>query len=201
MTKENSQEPFDEVLEPASDGGTDEAAMPTDRPEDATADLESGGPDIAGDGGDPAARLAAERDAFRDQALRARAEFDNFRKRMERERLQMSARATEDAVRDFLPIVDDLERALAADPGDVNGSFHQGVQMIHRQMVEMLRRRGVEPIEAIGRDFDPNVHEAVAYEPAEGRREGEIIGELRRGYRIGDRLVRPSMVRVAQETR
>ncbi len=70
--------------------------------------------------------------------------------------------------------------------------------MIYRQMVDILRRRGLEPIEAIGQDFDPNIHEAVAYEPAEGRREGEIIGELRRGYRIGDRLVRPAMVRVAQ---
>jgi len=190
MTDDKRQEPFDEVLEPASDGGADEAAMPTDRPEDAAAELDTGGPD-----------LEKERDAYRDQALRARAEFDNFRKRIERERQQMTARATEEAVRDFLPIVDDLERALAADPGDVNGSFHQGVQMIHRQMVEMLRRRGVEPIDAIGQDFDPNIHEAVAYEPAEGRREGEIIGELRRGYRIGDRLVRPSMVRVAQETR
>ena len=187
MTDDKRQEPFDEVLEPASDGGTDEAAMPTGRPGDA-AELDTGGPD-----------LEKERDAYRDQALRARAEFDNFRKRIERERQQMSARATEDAVRDFLPIVDDLERALAADPGDASGTFHQGVQMIHRQMVEMLRRRGVEPIDSIGQDFDPNIHEAVAYEPARGRREGEIIGELRRGYRIGDRLVRPAMVRVAQE--
>jgi len=87
------------------------------------------------------------------------------------------------------------------DPGDGAGSFHQGVQMIYRQMIDMLARRGLEPIEAIGQDFDPNIHEAVAYEPAAGRREGEIIGELRKGYRIGDRLVRPSMVRVAQEVR
>jgi molecular chaperone GrpE len=186
MTDDTRQEPFDEVLEPAaedrnargSDGAPD---LPADRPDDM------------------AARVAEERDSYRDQLLRARAEFDNFRKRMERERLQMSARATEDAVRDFLPIVDDLERALAAD-ADAGTSFHQGVQMIHRQMLEMLRRRGVEAIDSVGRDFDPNIHEAVAYEPAEGRREGEIIGELRRGYRIGDRLVRPAMVRVAQET-
>lgn len=191
---DDRQPPFDEVLAPADDHharGADGAAMPADRPEDAAAGLD-------GEPGDGAARVAQERDAYRDQLLRARAEFDNFRKRMERERLQMATRATEDAVRDFLPIVDDLERALASDPGDAGGSFHQGVQMIYLQMLEMLRRRGVEPIDSIGLDFDPNIHEAVAYEPAEGRREGEIIGELRRGYRIGDRLVRPAMVRVAQ---
>src|SRR5688500_8286362 len=175
---DNPQQPFDEVLEPAADGGTDAAALPTERPDEAAAGLDAGGPDEA----------ARERDAYRDQLLRLRAEFDNFRKRMERERLQLFARATEDAVRDILPIVDDLERALAADTGDVAGSFHQGIEMIYRQMLEMLRRRGVEPIDALGQDFDPNIHEAVAYEPAEGRREGEIIAELRRGYRLGDRL-------------
>ena len=183
------QEPFDEGLEPPADGGTDDASgIPSERPEDAAAQA----------GGAPALQQAQqERDAYRDQLLRLRAEFDNFRKRLERERLQMTARATEEAVRDFLPFVDDLERALAAD-ADADSRFHQGVEMIHRQMIEMLRRRGVEPIESIGQDFDPNIHEAVAYEPAAGRREGEIIGELRRGYRMGDRLLRPSMVRVAQ---
>ena len=180
MPEDIKQEPFDEGFESPADGGTDDAAgIPTERPEDV------------------AARAAEERDSYRDQLLRARAEFDNFRKRMERERTQMAARATEEAVRDFLPIVDDLERALTAD-AETSTAFHQGVQMIHRQMLEMLRRRGVEPIDSVGEDFDPNVHEAVAYEPAEGRREGEIIGELRRGYRIGDRLIRPAMVRVAQ---
>lgn len=188
----DKQQPFDEVLEPAADGGAEDAAAPTERPEDASAGLDSDAP--AGD----AARIAQERDSYRDQLLRARAEFDNYRKRVERERQQMSARATEDAVRDFLPIIDDLERALAADTGDAGSTFHQGVQMIYRQALEVLRRRGLEPIDAIGQDFDPNIHEAVAYEPAEGRREGEIIGELRRGYRIGDRLVRAAMVRVAQ---
>lgn len=183
MTDKTQQEPFDEVLEPQVDGGADPAPEPAEQPEDAGGDV---------------SRVLQERDQYRDQLLRARAEFDNFRKRMERERLQMAARASEDAVRDFLPIVDDLERALAADTGDAGSTIHQGVEMIHRQMLEMLRRRGIEPIDAIGEDFDPNIHEAVAYEPAAGRREGEIIGELRRGYRMGDRLLRPSMVRVAQ---
>ena len=190
---EDRTEPYDEVREPAADDrnahGADDAAMPTDQPSEAAASLE---------GGD-AARLEAERDAFRDQMLRTRADFDNYRKRVERDRATMIARASEDALRDILPVIDDLERALAADSGDNLAAFHQGVQMIYQQMLDVLARRGLEPIEAIGHDFDPNIHEAVAYEPAPGRREGEIIGELRKGYRIGDRLVRPSMVRVAQE--
>lgn len=189
---DDTQQPYDDVLEPPADGGPEAAAMPSDDPPDAAAAVDATGAD---------ARAAAERDAFRDQLLRTRADFDNYRKRVERDRAQTIARASEDALRDILPIIDDLERALAADPGDASGSFHQGVQMIHKQMLDILTRRGLEPIEAIGQDFDPNIHEAVAYEPAAGRREGEIIGELRKGYRIGDRLVRPSMVRVAQEVR
>lgn len=186
---DDTQQPYDDMLQPPADGGAEDAAIPTDDPADAAAAVDAPG----------GAQAAQERDAFRDQLLRTRADFDNYRKRVERERAQTIARASEDALRDILPIVDDLERALAADPGDASGSFHQGVQMIHKQMLDLLARRGLEPIEAIGRDFDPNIHEAVAYEPAAGRREGEIIGELRKGYRIGDRLVRPSMVRVAQE--
>ena len=184
---DDTQQPYDDVLEPPADGGTDDAAIPTDDPADAAAALDAPGDDAA-----------RERDAFRDQLLRTRADFDNYRKRVERDRAQMIARASEDALRDILPIIDDLERALAAD-ADTSDRFHQGVQMIHKQMLDLLARRGLEPIEAIGQDFDPNIHEAVAYEPAAGRREGEIIGELRKGYRIGERLVRPSMVRVAQE--
>jgi|SRR5690606_25784512 len=186
------QEPFDEVLEPPVDDPVspgDETAHPTETPDDASA---------ATSGDNPGSDAARERDEYRDQLLRARAEFDNYRKRIERERVAMIARATEDALRDLLPIIDDLERALAADVNDAAAPFHQGVELIHRQMLELLARRGVEPIDALGQDFDPNIHEAVAYEPAEGRREGEIIGELRRGYRMGDRLIRPSMVRVAQ---
>lgn len=189
---DRDQQPYDEILEQPDDSASpagEAAPAATETPVEAAASI---------DGTDAAAR---ERDLYRDQLLRARAEFDNYRKRIERERAQMIARASEDAIRDLLPIIDDLERALAADPNDAPTAFHQGVELIHRQMVDLLTRRGVEAIDALGQDFDPNIHEAVAYEPAEGRREGEIIGELRRGYRIGDRLLRPSMVRVAQAVR
>ena len=98
--------------------------------------------------------------------------------------------------------IDDLERALdasVADDGDARlEAFRTGVQMVHRQFLETLRRRNIEPIEAVGSPFDPEWHEAIATEPAGDRPDGQITGEIRRGYRIGDRLLRASLVRVAK---
>jgi molecular chaperone GrpE len=143
--------------------------------------------------------LQRQRDDFYDRLLRKTAEFENYRKRVERDRQSMAESAAADLVRDLLPLVDDLERALKADPGaEGAGGYRRGVELIHRQLLDILRRRGVKPIEALGADFDPHFHEAVAYEPAEGRREGEIIEEFGRGYMLGERLLRPSMVKVAK---
>jgi molecular chaperone GrpE len=95
--------------------------------------------------------------------------------------------------------MDDLERALTADAGAEGGeAYRRGVELIHRQLGEILRKRGALPIEALGADFDPYYHQAVAHDQAEGKREGEIIEEFRRGYMLGDRLLRPSMVKVAK---
>jgi molecular chaperone GrpE len=99
---------------------------------------------------------------------------------------------------DLLPLVDDFERALNAEPGKDADAYRQGVELIHKQLIEILRRRGVRPVEALGADFDPHFHQAVVYEPAEGRRDGEVIEEFRRGYMLGDRLLRPAMVKVAK---
>jgi len=143
--------------------------------------------------------LAAERDALKDQLLRISAEFDNYRKRTERERREMIDRAAEGVLSELLPIVDDLERALAADTDDAGArAYREGVELIHRQLVDLLSRRGVTAIDALGEDFDPHVHQAVTSEPADGRRDGEIVEELRRGYRLGERLLRPAMVKVAK---
>ena len=143
--------------------------------------------------------LRRERDDYYDRLLRVTAEFDNYRKRTERERRERADAAGLDVVRDLLPVVDDLERALAAstESGERTG-LHEGVELIHRQLLELLRRRGVEPFEAVGEIFDPEWHEAVAHEPAGGRRDGEVTAEVRRGYKIGPRLLRPAMVRVAK---
>lgn len=146
-----------------------------------------------------AAALAAERDALRNQLLRVTAEFDNYRKRIDRERREMADRAAEGVLADLLPILDDLERALEADAtGDAAQAYRTGVELIHRQLLDLLTRRGVTPVATVGEDFDPHVHQAVATEPAGDRRDGEVVEELRRGYRLRDRLLRAAMVKVAK---
>ncbi|HUF47161.1 MAG TPA: nucleotide exchange factor GrpE [Vicinamibacterales bacterium] len=148
--------------------------------------------------------LERERDDLRDRLLRTTAEFDNYRKRTDRERRDLHEAAATDIIRDVLPIVDDLERALAAAAPEARAeagpvaAFRQGVDLIHRQMLEVLRRRGVEALDVVGQPFDPNWHEAVGHEPADGRPDGEIVTEVRRGYRLGERLLRAAMVRVAR---
>ena len=140
-----------------------------------------------------------KRDEYYDLLLRKTAEFDNFRTRTERERQAVTEAAAADLIGELLPLVDDLERALQVEAADESAeAYRRGVELIHRQLLEVLRKRGVRPIEALGADFDPYYHQAVSHEPAEGRREGEVIEEFRRGYMLGDRLLRPAMVRVAK---
>jgi len=157
---------------------------------------------VAGQGAeqnDPTGVLQRERDELYDRLLRMTADFDNYRKRNERERRDLSDAVTADLVRDVLPAIDDLERALAAPAtDDATAPYRKGVELIHRRLLDTLRKRGVEPLDVLGQDFDPNWHEAVAHDPGEGHRDGEITAELRRGYRIGQRLLRPAQVRVAR---
>ena len=141
---------------------------------------------------------AAQRDEYYDLLLRKTAEFENYRKRVDRERAALASAAAADLLEELLPVVDNLERALDAQVDEAAGAYREGVELIHRQMLDLLRKRGVTPIETEGRDFDPNLHQAVAYEESADRREGEIIGELRRGYMLGSRLLRATMVRVAK---
>jgi len=121
---------------------------------------------------------------------------------VERERQSASESAAASLITELLPLLDDLERALKADTaGEAAEAYRRGVELIHRQLLETLRKRGVRPIEALGEDFDPHYHQAVAYEPEAGRREGEIVEEFSRGYVLGDRLLRPAMVKVAKGDR
>ena len=141
--------------------------------------------------------LRAEKDALQDRLLRMAAEFDNYRKRIDRERREQSDAAAESVLLDLLPIVDDLERALQAPATGEAEAYRAGVELILRGMLDLLRRRGVTPIETTDADFDPRVHQAVTQEPSEKHRPGQIIEEFRRGYLLGERLLRAAMVKVA----
>jgi molecular chaperone GrpE len=160
-----------------------------------TATTENGSTEAAVD----VTELQRQRDDYYDRLLRKTAEFDNYRKRVERERAQLAEAAAADLLEELLPLVDNLERALKAEAGsETADAYRRGVELIHQQLLEVLRKRGIRPIEALGTDFDPHFHQAVAHETAEGRREGEVIEEFRRGYMLGDRLLRPAMVKVAK---
>ena len=141
--------------------------------------------------------LRKERDGLHDRLLRQAAEFDNYRKRIDRERRESAQFAAVDFVQDLLPVIDDFERALQIEAPGAD-SYRQGLEIIHRALMDMLRKRGVTPIEAVGTTFDPQVHQAVAYEDAPDRRDGEVMEQFTRGYRLGDRLIRPAMVKVAK---
>ncbi len=144
------------------------------------------------------AEAQRQRDEYYDLLLRKTAEFDNYRKRIERERQAVTEAAAIDVLTDLLPIVDDLERALKVDPGEGVEGYRRGVELIRQHVLDLLRKRGVRPIEALGADFDPHYHQAVVHDMAEGAREGEVTEEFRRGYMLGDRLLRASMVKVAK---
>ncbi len=167
-----------------------------------TTQTESSGQTSAVAGADTPSReqtLEQERDRFYDLLLRKSAEFDNYRRRVERERREQADRTVTDLLLDMLPVLDDLERALNADPaGEQAEAYRTGVDLIYRQMLDLLKRRGVTPFDAVGQDFDPNLHQAVVSEEAPDRRDGEVIEQFTRGYMTGDRLLRPAMVKVAR---
>lgn len=179
----------------------------TATPRDETAPNEGGSPpEEAGDpippagdatGGDDIAAIRRERDEQYQRLLVTTAEFDNYRKRTDRERRERAEYAAVDLLTDLLPIVDDLERALAAETEDAE-VYRRGVEIIHKQLLDLLDRRGVTPIETVGTDFDPNIHQAVTQEASDSHRDGEVIEELRRGYTLRERLLRAAMVKVAQ---
>ena len=146
---------------------------------------------------DEIVELRKERDTLHDRLLRQAAEFDNYRKRVDRERKDLAQMAAIDFIQELLPVIDDFERALQTDAPGAE-SYRQGLEIIHRALMDMLRKRGVTPIDAVGRDFDPQVHQAVAYEEAPDRRDGEVMEQFARGYKLGDKLVRPAMVKVAK---
>jgi molecular chaperone GrpE len=140
-------------------------------------------------------QLAAEKADLHDRLLRARAEFDNARRRAERERSDFLQYAGMELVRDILPVLDDCERALKVETTDRD--YAKGVELIYQRLFETLKKIGLEPIAAVGRQFDPNLHQAVERVETDEAEDQSILGEFQRGYNFRGKLLRPAMVRVA----
>ncbi|HOE97380.1 MAG TPA: nucleotide exchange factor GrpE [Candidatus Sumerlaeota bacterium] len=135
---------------------------------------------------------------LKDQLLRAQAEFENYRKRVRRDQEQQIAQAQMKLIEQLLPVLDNFERALA-NPGESVEALLQGLQMVQKQMSQVLEQNGLEKVPAMGQPFDPNLHEAVATDPADAEHPENTVTEVfQDGYRMGNRLLRPAMVKVAR---
>ena len=139
--------------------------------------------------------LQRERDELLDTLQRVQAEFDNYRKRAARDQQSLVARAHERLVKELLPVLDDLERALEAAEAHEEAKLEEGVSLVTRSFADVLRKEGLEEVETDGK-FDPHVHEALLSQPSEAE-EGSIIEVLQKGYRLGDRVIRPARVVIA----
>jgi molecular chaperone GrpE len=195
---------FNDVI-PEPQPGSQSGSQATARPE---AKTDGKAEAAAGEASNPAAvvetmaglheeyeRLRAERDGLVDRLARLQAEFDNARKREQRERADYRAFAVADAVEQFLPVLDNFRLALNS-----NGTAEQlrtGVELIAKQMDEVLRALNVTPVETVGQPFDPRVHEALESVERTDLPDHQVIDEVRRGYRIKDRLLRPALVRIS----
>ncbi len=146
---------------------------------------------------DPLAEAEKQRDEYLDALQRLKAEFDNYRKRVAREQESFATRANEALLREVLPVLDDLERALEAAEHHEEAKLEEGVRLVHRSLLDALRRQGLELIETDGA-FDPHIHEALLAQPAEGAESGSVLQVLEKGYRLGDRVLRPARVVIAE---
>jgi molecular chaperone GrpE len=145
------------------------------------------------------AEVSNQRDAFQSQYLRIAADFDNFRKRNSKEKEETEVRTKQTTISELLSVVDNFERARTQIKPQNEGemAIHKSYQGVYKQLVESLKRIGVSPMRPEGQQFDPNLHEAVMRQPTEEHPEGTVIEELQRGYYLGDRILRHSLVKVA----
>ena len=142
--------------------------------------------------------VARQRDEYLDALQRLKAEFDNYRKRVARDQQELAARAHERLVRELVPVLDDLERALEAANEHENAKLEEGVALVHRSLAELLAREGLVEVETDGK-FDPHSQEALLAQPSEAD-EGTVIQVLQKGYKLGDRVLRPARVVISQGT-
>lgn len=145
------------------------------------------------------AKAEAEAAEWRDKYLRLQAEFDNYRKRTLKEKMSLVESGGENVIKALLPVVDDVDRALAAmEKSDDVEALRGGVRLISQKFNEVMRQQGVSEIETVGKEFDVDVHEAVARFPIDGKNSGEIIDVVQKGYKLGDKVIRYAKVVVAE---
>ena len=148
---------------------------------------------------DELARTRAQAEEYLDGWQRARAEFANYKKRVEREQAQVYQTAAGSVIKRFLGVLDDLERALKNRPQTGDGAvWSEGIELVYRKLVSILESEGVKPMEIAGQMFDPNLHEAIISEDSDQHESGQIIEALQQGYLLGDKVLRPARVRVAK---
>jgi molecular chaperone GrpE len=177
---QSSSEPAEEVQQPI--------------PEDSVADLKGL---EASDQPEQIVRLRQEKDSLYDRLLRKQAEFENFRKRTEKEKQEFYEYALGSFIQSLFPVLDGLERSISVQEGETIESYRKGIELVLKQFRDVMWAAGVQPIRSMGKMFDPNFHQAVMREESTALPENEIIEEYQRGYMFKDRLLRPSMVKVA----
>jgi molecular chaperone GrpE len=176
----------------APTGAASEAASSAQNAETVRLQVEQG--DIE----DPTSGLQADLDRFRDLAMRSQADFENYKKRSAREKEEAIKYANTSLLEKLVPIIDNFELGLAAAKSSGEESpIYSGMNLVLKQLNDFLIDKGLQPIEAVGQKFDPNLHEAIAHEPSEQFPEGTVIRQTRRGYRFKDRLLRPATVVVS----
>ena len=144
------------------------------------------------------AELEGQLEEYRQRLLRSQADFDNYRRRTQREKEEMAKYASAEIITRLLPVLDNFERAIGAskDSGDFE-ALAKGVDMIHRQLLQLLEQEGLKPMETVGQPFNPEFHEAVMRVESDEHEEGTVVEELQRGYILKDRVIRPAMVKVS----
>ena len=179
--------------QPGTDG-TAENLAPETESIDPDPEMHSHDPQIAESLATERDQLAAERNELKDLLQRSRAEFDNFRRRSEREKMEMAEYGATDLMRAVVTLLDDFDRALAVESNDK--VYSKGIELIHTRFNETLKKQGLEPIDSKGRKFDPNLHEAVDRVAMPDIEEETVAEEFQKGYNYKGRLLRPAMVRV-----
>jgi molecular chaperone GrpE len=146
---------------------------------------------------DQVQKLVAEKQDLTNTLVRLQADFDNYRKRIEKERSQERHRGMEGLIEHLLPVLDGFDRALAAHDDPAYADYRKGFELIRKQLWDVLAKQGVQRIESVGREFDPNLHHAIEQVATTDHRDGTVIEELQPGYLFHGRVLRPAMVRVA----